>query len=79
MNGYYYITGCTHDRQEIFGVIGSDKIEINQYGEIIENVWLQIPKHFSTVELDEFIVMPNHIHGIIIINNPVGTGHALSF
>ena len=54
-------------------------MEINPYGKIVKDVWLEISKHFENVELDEFIVMPNHIHGIIIIRNPVGTGHALSF
>ncbi len=54
-------------------------MKINQHGGIVKNAWLQIPNHFSNTELDEFVIMPNHIHGIIIINNPVGTGHALSF
>ncbi|MFH1395246.1 MAG: transposase [Candidatus Omnitrophota bacterium] len=76
--GYYYVTLCTHGRREIFGGIENYEMKINQYGKIVERVWLQIPEHCSNVELGEFIVMPNHIHGIMIINNPVGTGHALS-
>jgi putative transposase len=78
INGYYYVTICTCDRQEIFGKVENTEMIINQYGEIAKNTWLQVPKHFKNIELDEFIIMPNHIHGIIIINNPVGTGHALS-
>lgn len=78
INGHYYITVCTQNRREIFGIIENDHIIINQYGEIVKNTWFKIPEHFHNVELDEFIIMPNHIHGIIIINNPVGTGHALS-
>jgi len=78
VNGYYYITICTRNRQEIFGVIENDDIKINQYGQIAKNTWQQIPQHFQNIELDKFVIMPNHIHGIIIINNPVGTGHALS-
>jgi len=86
LNGYYYITICAYNRQEIFGTIENDDIKINEYGRIVKNTWHQIPQHFQNIELDKFIIMPNHIHGIIIINNPclvgrqaVGTGHALSY
>lgn len=78
MNGYYYITVCAYNRQEVFGEIRNKNMQINQYGQIVEEVWFQIPKHFTNIELDKFIIMPNHVHGIIIIKNPVGTGHALS-
>jgi REP element-mobilizing transposase RayT len=50
----------------------------NEYGEIVNKYWLEIPKHFNNVELDEFVIMPNHVHGIIIIRNsnqPVGNDH----
>jgi len=77
LNGYYYITICSHDRSEIFGLIKNEDININQYGQIVKNAWLQIPQHFENIKLDQFIIMPNHVHGIII-NGPVGTGHALS-
>lgn len=76
-NGYYYVTVCTQDHKEIFGGIENDDMHINQYGKIIANIWVQIPRHFKNIELDKFIIMPNHIHGIIIINNPVEAGHAL--
>lgn len=79
LSGYYYITICTQNREETFGIIENNRMIINQYGEVVKNTWLEIPKHFQNVKLDEFIIMPNHIHGIIIINNPVGTGHALSY
>ena len=60
----------------MFGDIDNDAMVLNSLGEIIEKTWLAIPDHFDSVELDEYIVMPNHIHGIIIIQNPVGDGHA---
>ena len=65
-NGYYFITICTHDRQEIFGNIENNRMIINQSGEIVKQVWHQIPDHFQNIELDEFIVMPNHISSIIL-------------
>ena len=77
--GYYYVTICTQNREEAFGIVENNLMIMNQYGEIVNNAWLEITEHFQNVKLDEFIIMPNHIHGIIIINNPVGTGHALSF
>ena len=49
-------------------------MSLNEYGQIAHNCWKEIPKHFSNVDIDEFIVMPNHVHGIIII---VGAGLAL--
>lgn len=74
LTGYYYATICTHNRKKIFGDIKNVKMKINQHGEIVKNAWLQIPNHFSNTELDEFVIMPNHIHGIIIINNPCLAG-----
>jgi len=78
LNGYYYVTLCTHERVEVLGAVEDGRVIVNKYGEIVRDAWAKIPEHFKNVKLDEFIVMPNHIHGIIIINNPVGTGHALS-
>ena len=51
---------------------------LNQYGAIAKNSWVDLPNHHKNIQLDEFIIMPNHIHGIIIINNPVGNGPARS-
>jgi len=73
-NGYYYITMCTYNRGELFGNIKNDRVILNKYGKIVEKTWLEIPIHFPAVALDQYIIMPNHIHGII--NNPVGDGHA---
>ena len=80
-NGWYFITICTKDRQEYFGNIVNNKINLNEYGKIINNCWVEIPQHFNNVKLDEYQIMPNHVHGIIIIKNilnPVGNRHACS-
>lgn len=74
--GYYYVTICTRTREELFGHIENNCMILNGIGKIVKNTWLEIPNHFSNVKLDEYIVMPNHIHGIIIIDSPVGDGHA---
>lgn len=65
-SGYYFITICTENRQKYFGDVINNKIILNQYGEIVNKYWLEIQKHYNNVELDEFQIMPNHVHGIII-------------
>jgi REP element-mobilizing transposase RayT len=56
----------------VFGEVVEDEVRLTPMGEIAKRCWEEIPKHFPNVELDEHVVMPNHIHGIIVLNNPVG-------
>lgn len=74
-NGLYFITICIKNRQEYFGDIVNDIMNLSVLGRVTEKCWLEIPKHFPFVLLDEFVIMPNHIHGILEIfnNNIVGT------
>lgn len=65
--GEYFVTICTYDKKCVFGKIIGEKIELSPIGKMARQCWEEIPKHFSEVELDEYVVMPNHIHGIIII------------
>jgi len=67
--GYYFITICTKDRQYYFGEIQNSKMFLNTIGNIAQKFWLEIPNHFSNVILNEFIIMPNHVHGIVVIND----------
>lgn len=77
-SGHYSATICTQNRECVFGDIVNNEITLNQYGDIARNSWLDLPNHHIGIELDQFIVMPNHIHGIIIINSSVGDGPAHS-
>jgi len=70
-NWWYFITICTKNRENYFGEIIDGKIILNDFWKIAERFWLEIPKHFSFVVLDEFVIMPNHIHGIIIIDKQI--------
>ncbi|MEK7598102.1 MAG: hypothetical protein AAB441_05685 [Patescibacteria group bacterium] len=70
-NGYYFITICTKDKEEFFGNIINNKMCLSEIGEIANKCWLEIINHFPFVALDEFITMPNHIHGILIIKNVI--------
>ena len=67
-SGYYFVTVCSKDREEWFGKIENGEMRLNTVGEIARNSWAEIPLHLQHIEIDEFSVMPNHIHGILIIN-----------
>jgi len=73
-DGAYFVTLCTHNRECIFGHIIDGEMHLNEYGDIIKMVWHGLTYHYKYVELDEFIIMPNHIHGIIILQDAVGAG-----
>ena len=76
--GGYFITIVTHNRELLFGDVADGEMRLNEVGEIVRNCWFEIPKHFPHTSLDEFIITPNHIHGIIFIHekDDVGEGHA---
>lgn len=67
-NGAYFITICTQNREHYFGEIVSGEMQLNELGQLAEKYWLEITHHFSFVELGNFVVMPNHTHGILIID-----------
>ena len=63
--GAYFVTICVQHRKCIFGTIIDGKMHLNEIGEIVVEYWNRIPQHFSSVEIGEYVIMPNHIHGII--------------
>jgi REP element-mobilizing transposase RayT len=67
--GAYFITICAYNRKHYFGTITDGKIIFSETGTIADKYWREIPDHFPMVELDAFVIMPNHVHGIIIIDN----------
>lgn len=74
-DGFYFITICTKERVHEFGEVIGDEMCKNINGEILEECWLDLPNHYENCQLDEHVVMPNHFHGIIIIENTnVGNG-----
>ena len=64
--GAYFITICTYRRAEMFGEITNDGLHINERGEIVQAMWNTLSHRFPGIELDHFIAMPNHLHGIIV-------------
>ena len=65
---WYYVTICTKNHSCFFGDIVNGEMNLNDFGLVVEKYWNEIPKHYQNVEIDYYTVMPNHIHGIIIIN-----------
>jgi REP element-mobilizing transposase RayT len=65
--GEYFVTICTYEKKCVFGKIIEEKIILSPLGEIAKKCWEEIPEHFPNVRLDEYMIMPNHVHGIIVI------------
>jgi len=67
--GAYFVTISVQNRISLLGKISGSQIKLSEMGEIAKQCWLDMPGHLNNVELDEFVVMPNHIHGIIVLTN----------
>ncbi len=63
--GAYFITICTHGRECLFGEVMDGAMRLNDTGRAVQAEWARLPERFQSVDLDEFVVMPNHVHGII--------------
>ena len=66
-NGAYFITICTKNRFHFFGEVVNEEMNFNENGAIAMQLWADIPNHFPYIELGNFTVMPNHVHGILIV------------
>ena len=76
--GYYFVTICVHNRDCLFGDIKDGRMHLNPFGKIVEEEWLRAPLVRNNIILGEYSVMPNHIHGIIIVTNGVGASRWLA-
>ncbi|MDR1737321.1 MAG: hypothetical protein LBR66_00665 [Candidatus Symbiothrix sp.] len=72
--GLYFITLCVQNRECIFGEIVDGQMILNEYGQIIDNIWNEMPQHYPFAVLHNYIVMPNHFHGIVEITNDARRG-----
>ena len=66
--GAYFVTVCSWLRGFIFGEIINGKMELNEYGMVLKQEWLNINNGRNNIDLDQFVVIPNHMHGIVVIN-----------
>ena len=69
--GKYFVTICTANKTEWFGTIINAEMRLSEIGSIAFKLWCEIPQHFPYITLDEYVIMPNHIHGIIIIDRHI--------
>jgi len=77
----YFVTICTFERKCFFGEIINEKFLSSKIGMIVKEEWENIPQVFSNVSLDHYVIMPNHIHGILVIldkNSNISLGHLIS-
>lgn len=77
-DGWYFVTVCAAQRGAVFGKIETGVVQLHPYGRIVEECWRASSEHFRDIVLDEFIVMPDHFHGIVISTGEtnVGARHA---
>jgi REP element-mobilizing transposase RayT len=69
-NAAYFVTICTNNREHSFGEVVNGEMQLSEIGRVADECWRAIPEHFPFVQLDSHIIMPNHVHGIIIIDKP---------
>ncbi len=76
--GHYFVTCNTHGSRALFGVIVNGRMVLNEAGRVAEECWRAIPRHFPNGQIDEFVIMPNHMHGIVrLVPPPRGERHSL--
>jgi REP element-mobilizing transposase RayT len=67
--GAYFVTVCVRERECVLGNITDGEMVLSDLGKIARDFWAQVPVHFPTISIDTFVVMPNHVHAVIIIND----------
>jgi REP-associated tyrosine transposase len=70
--GAYFVTICVRNRACLLGAVMVDEMRLNQYGQVVADCWEWLPRQYPCVELDEWVVMPNHLHGIVLISEDSG-------
>ena len=75
--GMYFVTICSHQRVCLFGEISSGGMLANDAGRIVRATWDALPEHYAHVSLDAFIAMPNHVHGILVMDSALAVGAGL--
>ena len=70
--GAYFVTICVYNRKRLLGNIMGEKIELNEIGVMVKHAWECLPQHYPYVSIGEFVVMPNHFHGILLIADDLG-------
>ena len=75
--GAYFVTICTRGRVCVLGDVVDGRVRLSEFGRLAHSVWSELPRHYSHVRLDAWVVMPNHVHGIVMLepsDDVVGAG-----
>jgi putative transposase len=72
--GAYFVTTCARSGLPLFGVVDGSDVRLTAQGQIVAETWRALPEHFPSVQLDESVTMPNHFHGVVLIENVGGAG-----
>jgi putative transposase len=67
--GAYFVTICTEGRQHLFGEIENSAMQLSEVGKLCIERWDDLPNHFPSIELDGFVVTPNHVHGVLLLTD----------
>ena len=68
--GHYFVTVCTVNRSDVLGHVVAGEMRVSCYGEIVAEAWRWMGFNFAGVELDEWVIMPDHLHGIVVLTPP---------
>ena len=66
--GYYFVTSVTHERRCLFGEVKNDVMHLSDLGKTVEAAWKELPERYEGIEHDMFVFMPNHLHGIVVLD-----------
>ena len=78
-DGFYFVTLCCHNRQRLFGRIANGIMILNEAGKVADKCWQSIPEHYLHAVLHEYVIMPDHIHGIIELSSDVDNSRLIDF
>ena len=74
-DGAYFLTICVRNRECLLGEIQDGKMLLNDYGKIVRDVWEGLPKQVLDIDLDEYVIMPNHFHAILVIDKSIDSAN----
>lgn len=77
-NGWYFVTICTQNRACFFGDVIDRQMQLSTVGKIAQQFWAEIPNHFTHIYIDAYVIMPNHVHGIVVIDRPPTTSSIIA-
>ena len=75
--GYYFVTACAQKKVYLFGEIVNGVMGLNEFGKIVHRTWCDLPNHYCNIGLDSYVIMPNHFHGIVMIDSTSNVGAGL--